>query len=163
MPGESMDTQHDHFMRQALTLARQGVSMGHGGPFGAIVVVEGKIIGQGWNQVVYRNDPTAHAEVLAIREACSETGSFHLSNATLYTTCEPCPMCMGAAYWAHIENLFYGATGDDAASAGFDDSHIQEELRRPLKQRDIHVAQRLHKECRELLQQWTISDHRIVY
>jgi tRNA(Arg) A34 adenosine deaminase TadA len=137
--------------------------MGHGGPFGAVIVVENEIIGCGWNQVVYRNDPTAHAEMLAIREACSKLGHFHLSNATLYSTCEPCPMCMSAAYWAHIDTLYYGATKDDAAAVGFDDRHIIEELRKPLLERDIEIKQYLDDECKSLLQMWKENDQNIAY
>lgn len=158
-----MERQHTQFMHQAIALARQGVSMGHGGPFGAVVVVENEIIGRGWNQVVYRNDPTAHAEMLAIREACSKTGHFHLSNATLYTTCEPCPMCMSATYWAHIDTLYYGASKDDAAAVGFDDRHIIEELRKPLLERDLKISQHLYHECRELLETWVLIEDKLEY
>jgi tRNA(Arg) A34 adenosine deaminase TadA len=137
--------------------------MGHGGPFGAVVVVENEIVGRGWNQVVYRNDPTAHAEMLAIREACNKIGHFHLSNATLYSTCEPCPMCMSATYWAHINTLYYGASKDDAAAVGFNDRHIIEELRKPLLERDIEIKQHLDDECRALLQMWKENDQNIAY
>ncbi len=158
-----MERPHTQFMHQAIALARQGVSMGHGGPFGAVVVVENEIVGRGWNQVVYRNDPTAHAEMLAIREACNKIGHFHLSNATLYSTCEPCPMCMSATYWAHIDTLYYGASKDDAAAVGFDDRHIIEELRKPLLERDIEIKQHLDDECRALLQMWKENDQNIAY
>jgi tRNA(Arg) A34 adenosine deaminase TadA len=119
-----MTETHEKYMLQAIALARQGVSLGHGGPFGAVVVLNDTIIGRAWNQVIYRNDPTAHAEIIAIREACQTQGHFHISGATLYSTCEPCPMCMGATYWAHINTLYYGASRNEAALAGFDDRHI---------------------------------------
>lgn len=158
-----MNEQNDYFMHQALTLAREGISLGHGGPFGAVVVIEGEIVGRGWNQVVHLKDPTAHAEILAIREACTTVGHFHLPNAILYTTCEPCPMCMGALYWSRISKLIYGATGEDAASVGFDDRQIKDEIRKSLSEQNIDATQRLHNECRDLFQQWQSSDKRIDY
>jgi guanine deaminase len=158
-----MPEQDDDFMQQALAMAQQGVALGHGGPFGAVVVLEGRIIGRGWNQVVHLNDPTAHAEILAIRNACEHSGSFHLHGATLYTTCEPCPMCMSAAYWARIDKLVYGATAKDAAAIGFDDNWILEELRKPQGNRRMRASQQLQDECRALFKRWQQSDKRIDY
>lgn len=158
-----MQNRHDHFMQQALALAAKGVELGHGGPFGAVVVVGDRIVGQSWNQVIQRNDPTAHAEILAIREACGSIGAFHLPDATLYSTCEPCPMCLGAIYWARIENLVYGATVEDAAKADFDDHRIREALRHPLRSQKLHVVQRFRSESKELFRLWRASEKRIDY
>jgi guanine deaminase len=158
-----MQDQHNHFMQQALALAAQGIELGHGGPFGALVVVAGRIVGQGWNQVVHRNDPTAHAEILAIRQACADLKTFHLPEATLYTTCEPCPMCLGALYWARIENLVYGATAEDAAEVGFDDHLIRQALRHPVQQQNLQVVQYNRKESRDLFIRWHASNKRVDY
>jgi tRNA(Arg) A34 adenosine deaminase TadA len=158
-----MNNQHDHYMQQALALAKQGIELGHGGPFGAVVVLDGKIVGQAWNQVIRRNDPTAHAEILAIREACESQGHFHLQEATLYTTCEPCPMCLGAIYWSRIRNLVYGATAEDAAEIGFDDHRIRQALTHPLEQQDILSEQRYRTASLELFRSWRESDKRIDY
>ena len=150
-------------MQQALTLAGQGVELGHGGPFGAVIVVDDRVVGRGWNQVVHRQDPTAHAEILAIREACGALGRFHLPDATLYTTCEPCPMCLGALYWAHIGHLVFGATAEDAAEVGFDDHIMRQTLRRPLREQALRIEQRCREDSRALLLKWLESDKRVDY
>src|SRR5579884_3260944 len=116
------------FMAQAIELAIQNVRSGRGGPFGALVVKDGRIIGSGANCVTSRNDPTAHAEVLAIREACAKIGAFTLEGCDIYTTCEPCPMCLGAIYWARLRQVYFGALASDAAAAGFDDAFIYREI-----------------------------------
>jgi tRNA(Arg) A34 adenosine deaminase TadA len=125
--------------------------------------MQDRVIGEGWNQVVRRNDPTAHAEILAIRAACETLGQFHLPQATLYTTCEPCPMCLGAAYWAHIGHLVYAATAEDAAAAGFDDRRIRLALSAPLQEQDIRTEQRLQEHSLALLRSWQASEKRIDY
>ncbi len=158
-----MPDRHDHFMQQALALAAEGIGFGHGGPFGAVVVQAGQVIGRGWNRVIQRNDPTAHAEILAIREACDSLGSYHLPQATLYTTCEPCPMCMGALYWARIENLVFAATAEDAAEVGFDDHRIRTALQHPLLSQQLHVMQMCRTESKELFRLWQTSEKRIDY
>jgi len=158
-----MNDQDDYFMHQALALAQRGIELGDGGPFGAVVVVDGRIVGQAWNRVVRLNDPTAHAEMLAIRSACETTGSFHLSNASLYTTCEPCPMCLGATYWARIDNLIYGATAEDANAIGFNDQWMKAELKKPFEKQKIHVNQILHDKCVQVLRQWCNSEKRLDY
>ncbi len=158
-----MSTPPASFMQQALDLARHGIEQGHGGPFGAIVVVENQIVGRGWNQVIQRNDPTAHAEVLAIRSACEALGRFHLEGATLYATCEPCPMCLGALYWAHIEHLVYAATAEDAAAFGFDDYRIRQALQQPLTQQPLQLHQHGREASLALFQQWQTSSKRIDY
>ncbi len=151
------------FMQEALTLARQGIEQGHGGPFGAVVVHEGRIVGRGWNQVVKHNDPTAHAEMQAIREACRSLETYHLKDAVLYTTCQPCPMCLSAVYWAHISRLVYAAESGDAATIGFDDHRIEEELKRPQAQRSIPSRQILREESLKLFAQWRNSALRTEY
>ena len=158
-----MKDRHEHYMQQALALAKQGVELGHGGPFGAVVVLEQQIVGQAWNQVIERNDPTAHAEILAIREACTSLGRYHLREATLYTTCEPCPMCLGALYWARIGHLVYGATAGDATEIGFDDQRIRQSLQLPLQQQALKSEQHCRKESRALFRTWLASDKRVDY
>ena len=158
-----MPTPPDYFMQQALELARAGVEQGHGGPFGAVVVLENRIVGRGWNQVVHCNDPTAHAEVLAIRQACETLGRFHLDGATLYTTCEPCPMCLGALYWAHIDHLVYAATGEDAAGFGFDDQQIRVALQLPMNQQKLKLHQCGRDASLALFERWRSSNLRIDY
>lgn len=153
----------EQFMLQALEQAQHGLALGHGGPFGAVVVRRGEIIGRGWNQVIHLNDPTAHAEMQAIREACQNSHNFHLNGAVLYTSCEPCPMCLSAAYWAHIERLVYAANAEDAAANGFSDSSIAVELCRPMQQRDLPSRQVLRKQSLLLFKAWQASDKRSEY
>ena len=121
--------EHQDYMREALRLAKEGISKGLGGPFGAVVVRDGEIIARASNRVVADNDPTAHAEVLAIRQAAAKLKNFHLGECILYTSCEPCPMCLGASYWAHIKHIYYSASGEDAARVGFADDFILKQLR----------------------------------
>lgn len=116
------------FMQMAVDLSRQGMENGEGGPFGAIVVRGEEIVGRGWNQVLSHNDPTAHAEVMAIRDACTRLGTFQLHDCEIYTSCEPCPMCLGAIYWARPQRVYFANTKDDAAAIDFDDSFIYQEI-----------------------------------
>lgn len=116
------------WMREAIGLALEGAKRGDGGPFGAVVVREGAIVGRGWNQVLATNDPTAHAEIVAIREAAARLGNYHLQGCTIYASCEPCPMCLAASYWAQVDRIVYGATAEDAAQVGFADDFIRREL-----------------------------------
>jgi guanine deaminase len=116
------------FLNEAARLARHGMRQGDGGPFGAVLVRDGEIVGRGWNRVLLTRDPTAHAEVVAIRDACAALGRFHLEDCDLYATCEPCPMCLGAIYWARLRAVWYAGTRRDAAAAGFSDASIYEEL-----------------------------------
>lgn len=132
-----MSSTHKQFLQRAITLGLEGMRKGEGGPFGAVITVDGYIVGESWNRVLATNDPTAHAEVLAIRSACARLGRFHLENATLYSSCEPCPMCLAALYWARIGSVYYAATRQDAAAAGFADEHLYGELTREPGQRDI--------------------------
>ncbi|MES9978107.1 MAG: nucleoside deaminase, partial [Candidatus Thiodiazotropha sp. 6PLUC5] len=135
----------------------------HGGPFGAVVVMQGEIVGRGWNQVVHLNDATAHAEMQAIRASCKHLDNFHLSGAVLYTTCEPCPMCLSAAYWAHIERLVYAANSADAAASGFDDNAIALQICKPMQDREMPSRQVLRDESRLLFEAWNVSDKRTEY
>jgi tRNA(Arg) A34 adenosine deaminase TadA len=154
---------HEAFMREAIGLAAEGVRCGHGGPFGAVVVREGEIIGRGWNRVVADKDPTAHAEINAIRDACRRLGNYHLAGCQLYSTCEPCPMCLAAAYWARLEHVWYAATAQDAETIGFDDSHIHRQLVMPREQRLLPQGQLLREEALAVFRQWYKSGSRVEY
>jgi len=127
------------FMKRAIELSLQGVQNGRGGPFGAVVVQNNQIVGEGCNQVTSTNDPTAHAEIVAIRDACKRLNSFQLAGCELYTSCEPCPMCLGAIYWARPDIVYYANTRQDAALIGFDDALIYQELTLPLEDRKIPI------------------------
>jgi len=151
------------FMREAIALASRGVERGDGGPFGAVVAQGGRIIGRGWNRVVGASDPTAHAEIIAIRDAARRLGTFRLSGCELFATCEPCPMCLGAAYWARLERIFYAASGSDAAAMGFDDLFIREELGRPAPARRLPARQLLRDEALEVFTEWRRSALRVDY
>ena len=142
------------FMLRAIQLAEKGMENGSGGPFGAVVVKDGKIIGEGYNRVISANDPTAHAEVLAIREACRNLNSFQLDGCTIYTSCEPCPMCLGAIYWARPRMVYYACTREDAAAIHFDDRFIYEELGKDMNQRRIQFEGLMRKEALPLFKRW---------
>jgi tRNA(Arg) A34 adenosine deaminase TadA len=151
------------FMTEALSLAQQGIERGDGGPFGAVVVMNGRIVGRGWNQVIKLNDPTAHAEIMAIRDACIQTASYHLPDSVIYTTCEPCPMCLSAAYWARISHLVYAANAHDADAIGFSDRFIQGELLKPTEERTMTSQQLFRERSLALFRQWQTSDKRVDY
>jgi guanine deaminase len=164
MSAPTIDPRKDAgFMQQALDLAAKGIEQRDGGPFGALVVIHGEVVGEGWNQVVSRNDPTAHAEILAIRDACRQLGRFHLEDAVLYSTCEPCPMCLAALLWARIGTLVYAANGDDAAAVGFDDRVIRERLVLPLGSGGLAVRQQGREEALTLLRRWQQDLSKIPY
>jgi guanine deaminase len=150
-------------MARAIQLSIDHVRLGLGGPFAALVVREGAILATGTNQVTSSNDPTAHAEIVAIRTACQDLGSFQLTDCELYTTCEPCPMCMGAIYWARLAKVHYAATREDAAKAGFDDSFIYDQLRMPLEARKIAMVQVMREQALEAFREWERSSTRIRY
>jgi guanine deaminase len=154
---------HDHFMREALRLAADNARSGEGGPFGAVVVLDNEIIGTGVNRVTTTHDPTAHAEVTAIRDACRRLGRFDLRGATLYSSCEPCPMCLAAILWARLDQLFYAATREDAARAGFDDAYFYEQVALPPHQRDLPSAALLPEEAATPFTAWLESPHRTPY
>lgn len=151
------------FMEQALALARKGMASNAGGPFGCVIVKNGQVIGEGWNRVTSDNDPTAHAEVVAIRDACENLSSFQLSGCQVYTSCEPCPMCLGALYWARPEAIFFAGTREDAAFGGFDDDFIYKELDRPVEARTIPLNNLLAAEGRELFVEWLNKSDKIDY
>lgn len=150
-------------MRRAIALALENVRSARGGPFAAIVVKSERIIAEGANRVTSTNDPTAHAEVVAIREACHVLGSFQLSGCDLYCTCEPCPMCLGAIYWARLASVFYAATAADAARAGFDDALIYEELSRAPSVRRIPMHQLLRDESQSIFSAWATQFNKTPY
>lgn len=151
------------YMREAIALAEAGAGRGDGGPFGALVVLEGEVIGRGWNRVLADTDPTAHAEMIALRQAARRLGDVHLAGATLYSSCEPCPMCLSAAYWAHVGHICYGATADDAAAIGFDDRLIYQDLARPRERRRIPMEPVSREQVLELFENWEKSGNRILY
>ncbi|MCH6199398.1 nucleoside deaminase [Aquiflexum sp. LQ15W] len=154
---------HEKFMKMAIDLSRSGMVQGKGGPFGCVIVKDGKVVGQGCNSVLDTNDPTAHAEVVAIRDACKNLGSFQLEGCYLYTSCEPCPMCLGAIYWARPERVFFANTKKDAAAIGFDDQFIYEELELPLKKRKIPFSQLSKKEANQVFKEWVLLDNKTLY
>ncbi|HEX6957514.1 MAG TPA: nucleoside deaminase [Ferrovibrio sp.] len=156
-------SEHETFMRRAIALSRKHMEAGHGGPFGAVVVQDGKIVGEGWNQVTSQNDPTAHAEVVAIRNACKTLGRFSLAGATIYTSCEPCPMCLAAAYWARVDALYYGNTQADAAAIEFDDAFLYDEMARPIRQRSLKCEQILRDEALEVFKAWAAKPDKVRY
>jgi len=159
MPGEA----NPEFLRRAIRLATENVVTGRGGPFAALVVLDGKIVGEGVNTVTASLDPTAHGEVNAIRAAAAALSAFELGGCELYTSCEPCPMCLAAAYWARIDAIFYGASAADAARAGFDDAFLYEELRKDRSARSIPSTQLLGGEAWASFQAWIDSAQKIEY
>lgn len=151
------------FMGKAISLALSNVLALQGGPFGAVVVKDGEIIGRGSNQVTASNDPTAHAEIVAIRDAAHHLKSFDLKGCEIYSSCEPCPMCLGAIYWARLDKLYYAATKDDAATAGFDDSFIYKEFSLPKEERSIPSVQMMREDAVKVFDEWIKSDKKITY
>jgi len=151
------------FMRRAIALSRQGLAEGRGGPFGAVVVSGGRIVGEGVNQVTSTNDPTAHAEVVAIRAACAALGRFDLSGCEIYASCEPCPMCLAAIYWARIGRIYYGNGRADAARIGFDDAEIYTEVARPIGERTIPMVLLLPGEARAAFEDWDRKADKVRY
>ena len=149
-----MEAPNPEFMREAIRLSIENTRAGHGGPFGAVVVKNGEIIARGFNQVTSTHDPTCHAEVDAIRKACAALGAFQLDGCDLYTSCEPCPMCLGAIYWARPARVFYGNTKADAATIGFDDQFIYEELSQPVAARKLPMTQLLRDEALAGFRAW---------
>jgi guanine deaminase len=150
------------FMRRAIALALENIRAG-GGPFAAVIAKDGSILAEGANRVTATNDPTAHAEVVAIREACRALGAFQLDGCDLYTTCEPCPMCLGAIYWARPSRVFYAGSAADAAAAGFDDAFIYEELQRPHASRRIPMSQLLRDESAPIFVAWKSQANKTAY
>lgn len=147
-------TREETFMLEAIRLSRQGMLNGDGGPFGCVVVKGEEIVGRGWNRVTSTNDPTAHAEVVAIRDACKTLGVYQLDECEIYTSCEPCPMCLGAIYWARPAKLYYANTRYDAAAAGFDDAFIYEELPLPVDARSLLTTCLCRDHALPVFQEW---------
>lgn len=150
-------------MKEAIKLSVDNVIQGKGGPFGAVVVKDGKIIARGANSVTSLNDPTAHAEVMAIREACKTLNTFQLNGCEIYTSCEPCPMCLGAIYWARPDKLFYANTKQDAAAIEFDDNFIYEEIAKPIHERKLFTQQLMRNEALEAFNKWKESNIKLEY
>jgi guanine deaminase len=151
------------FMDRAIELARRGVDQNAGGPFGCVVVRNGEVIGEGSNSVTSTNDPTAHAEIIAIRNACKSLNSFQLDDCTIYTSCEPCPMCLGAIYWARPARVLYACTRSDAAVIGFDDDHIYRELEKENTDRELALEPLMREEALEVFGQWAAKPDKIEY
>ncbi|HTD57059.1 MAG TPA: nucleoside deaminase [Silvibacterium sp.] len=151
------------FMQRAIQLAVENVRTGNGGPFAAVVVRDGEIVGEGANSVTRRNDPTAHAEVNAIRNACQALNTFALKGCEIYTSCEPCPMCLAAIYWARIEAIYFGSDSSDAARAGFDDSYFYEEIRLHRDARSVPLRQILSEEAWQSFQAWIDAPEKTEY
>ena len=149
-------------MREAIALSKQSVERG-GGPFGAVIVRDGRVLARASNSVTLLNDPTAHAEVSAIRAACASLGTFDLSGAEIYTSCEPCPMCLGAIYWAGIGKIYYANNKQDAAAIGFDDSFIYDEIALPPLRRKVPAVELLRSEALEGFRLWTAKEDKIEY
>lgn len=151
------------FLREAIRLSRDGMEADQGGPFGAIIVRNHEIIGRGWNRVTATNDPTAHAEIVAIRDACARLQTFSLAGCELYASCEPCPLCLAASYWARLDRIYHAATRDDAAAAGFDDRAFYDEMRRAAGDRSLPIEQRLRDEALPVLHEWLQKPDRVRY
>ena len=151
------------YMRRAIELAEKGMDSNSGGPFGAVVVKDGKIIAEGYNKVTSTKDPTAHAEIVAIKEACKKLNSFQLDDCIIYTSCEPCPMCLGAIYWARPKKVFYACRRNDASKFGFDDQFIYDELSKQMKDRQIEFESLLGSEAIELFGKWYDKPDKINY
>ncbi len=151
------------FMQQAIDLATTNVTSGRGGPFGAVIVKDGVVIATGANQVTAANDPTAHAEITAIRNACQMLGTFVLDGCEVYTSCEPCPMCLAAIYWARCGTIFYGCCAEDAAKAGFDDAFLYGEMKKPLGERTLPIVNLLPEEAWAAFAAWIESPMKVEY
>ncbi len=150
-------------MREAIRLSIQMMRRGKGGPFGAIIARNGHIISRGWNQVTTANDPTAHAEIVAIRRACTRLKTFSLAGCELYASCEPCPMCLAAIYWARLDAVFYGNTRRDAAAIAFDDDRIYKEIALPVGRRQLAMKQLLHQEALAAFKEWERKSDKVIY
>lgn len=149
---------HEKFMRMAIELSEYNVQQGQGGPFGAVIVKDGMVVARSANKVVQQNDPTAHAEISAIRLACQEMETFNLEGCVIYTSCEPCPMCLGAIYWARIDHIYYANNKTDAAAIGFDDHFIYEEIARKNEDRKVPIVQLLRDDAQVAFKMWEKSE-----
>ena len=158
-----MKTEDQRHLKRAIDLSREHMEDGAGGPFGAVIVRDGKVLAEGWNQVTTANDPTAHAEVTAIRRACQDVGDFALEGATLYTSCEPCPMCLASAYWARVSRIVFANTRQDAAAIGFDDQLIYDEIPKSIGERNIPTVHCPTDEARAVFQAWAEKPDKVAY
>ncbi len=158
-----MNPEDQRLLQLSMDLAREHMLAGEGGPFGAVIARNGDIIATGWNQVTSTNDPTAHAEMVAIREATRALSHFSLEGCTVYASCEPCPMCLAACYWARVDRILFAATRHDAAAAGFDDEFIYRELRLPLGERSLTMQQQLATEGAAVFREWDVKGDKIRY
>lgn len=156
-------TREEKFMQEAVALSKQGMEAGEGGPFGCVIVKGDEIVGRGNNKVTATNDPTAHAEVVAIRDACKTLGAFQLDDCEVYTSCEPCPMCLGAIYWARPKKIYFANTRQDAAAIGFDDSMIYEEIAKPLNERKIPITSIGRDEAIKVFEEWKVKGDKTLY
>ena len=156
-------TREEEFMAEAIALSRKGIEGNEGGPFGCVIVRGEEVVGRGNNMVTSTNDPTAHAEVVAIRDACKNLGSFQLNDCEVYTSCEPCPMCMGAIYWARPKVVYYANNRSDAAAIGFDDSFIYDELSCDLHHRKIKIIPLLRDEAITVFEKWKSKEDKVEY
>jgi tRNA(Arg) A34 adenosine deaminase TadA len=154
---------NQEFLREAIRLSTESVQSEGAGPFGAVIAKGDTIVGRGVNRVTSSNDPTAHAEIVAIRDACRHLGTFSLAGCAIYSSCEPCPMCLAAVYWARIDEIYYAATRDDAAAAGFDDAFIYDEIGLPPVERSVPARQANRSEALEAFEAWAACDDRIEY
>ena len=158
-----MTYEDEKFMRRAIELAQKGIDNNEGGPFGCVIVRDGEIVGEGNNKVTSTNDPTAHAEVVAIRNACANLQTFQLDDCIIYTSCEPCPMCLGAIYWARPAQIFYACNKSDAAKIEFDDQFIYEEIERPINERQIKTVNFLREEGLKVFENWANKTDKTEY
>jgi tRNA(Arg) A34 adenosine deaminase TadA len=158
-----MTERDEYFMQRAIAMAEKGMDAGAGGPFGCVIVKDGEIVAEGHNKVTSTNDPTAHAEVVAIREACRKLETFQLDGCTIYTSCEPCPMCFGAIYWARPKLVYYACTKGDAAKIDFDDQFIYDELEKKIDDRDIPFVRLLRKDAIPIFDKWAEKEDKTEY
>ena len=156
-------TREEKYMMEAIALSKKAIEHNEGGPFGCIVVKDDEIIGRGNNKVILENDPTAHAEIVAIRDACKHLGTFQLNGCEIYTSCEPCPMCLGAIYWARPEKIYYANTREDAADAGFDDSMIYKEIKLDIDSRKIPATNLCRDDAFVIFEKWIKKENKTVY
>lgn len=154
---------NQRFMQEAIRLSRDKSFKGEGGPFGAVIVKAGRIIARGWNQVLKKNDPTCHAEMVAIRKACRKLGDYNLAGCSIYVNCEPCPMCLSALYWAGVEKIYFAATRQDAATLGFVDEFLYQELLLPVEKRKLPMQQELREEAVAIFAEWDSFEGKIIY
>jgi len=150
-------------MHEAIRISQEKMRANHGGPFGAVVVRHGEVVGRGWNKVTSSNDPTAHAEVSAIRDACKTLNTFKLDECELYTSCEPCPMCLAAIYWARLKKVYFGNTRQDAAAIGFDDEFLYEQIALPIAKRSLVLEQCCATEAKAAFEEWRTKTDKIPY